>query len=105
MMIPLWIKVVVLALLLGASHAALFWLGGEHTRKEVAEDKLESVLTEVKALHEASAELQQKLDNLPKSENTIRETVREYPAPCPMPEPVADKLQEAVRQANSARKM
>lgn len=104
-MIPLWIKVTGLAILLGASHAGVFWLGGEHSRKEATEDKLDQVLTEVRTQTLQAEALQRKLDNLPKAENTIRETVREYPAPCPMPEPVADKLQEAVRQANSARKM
>lgn len=52
-----------------------------------------------------NAALQKKLDALPRSEDRIREVVRQYPAPCDRPEPVADRLREAIDQANAARKV
>lgn len=47
--------------------------------------------------------LQKKLDALPRSEDRIREVVRENPATCERPVPVADSLREAIRAANAAR--
>lgn len=52
-----------------------------------------------------SVALQKRLDALPKSEERIREIVRQYPAPCDRPKPVADGLREAIRAANAARAM
>jgi len=52
-----------------------------------------------------NAALQRKLDSLPRSEERIREVVRENPAPCDRPEPVADSLRDAIRSANAARKV
>ena len=50
-----------------------------------------------------NAALQRKLDALPRSEERIREVVRNNPAPCDRPEPVTDSLREAIREANAAR--
>ena len=52
-----------------------------------------------------SAALQRRLDALPKSEDRIREVVRQNPAICNRPVPVADSLREAIRAANAARKV
>lgn len=105
MLIPPWIKLLVLALAVGGWSYGMFWLGGEHSRKVAAEDKMDAVLQFAQNNDEWHKKLDEKLTNLPKSETKIHETVRLYPAPCPMPEPVADELQAARGKANAARKM
>lgn len=105
MLIPPWIKWVVLLALLAAYGGGAFWLGGEHSRKVAAEDKMDKVLQFVEGNEQWHKDLDKKLSNLPKSETKIHETVRLYPAPCPMPEPVADELQAAANKANTARKV
>lgn len=96
-------KYIVLAVLLALSHGGMFWLGGRHAVANAAEDKLDTIMAQVEGQKDWQAELQKKLDNLPKSENKVREIVREYPAPCPMPEPVAHGLRQAVDEANASR--
>lgn len=55
--------------------------------------------------NERAADLQRRLDSLPKAEEPIREVVRQNPAVCDRPLPVADGLSEAIRAANAARKV
>lgn len=99
-----WKWIIALVILLGYGGGA-FWLGGEHSRKVAAKDKLDSVLAIVEDSQQRQKELQDKIDKLPKSETTIRETVRQHPAPCTRPEPVSDGLREAIDKANAARKV
>lgn len=105
MFIPPWIKWAALALLLAGYGGGAFWLGGEHSRKVAAKTQLDSVLAIVEESQKAQKKLQETIDKLPKSENTIREIVRTHPAPCERPKPVADGLREAIDKANSARKV
>lgn len=105
MLIPLWVKWAFVALLLAGYGGGAFWLGGEHSRKVAAKDKLDSVLAIVQDSTERQKKLQKTIDKLPKSETTIRESVRSHPAPCERPVPVADGLREAIDKANSARKV
>lgn len=99
------IKAILLVVFLAVYGGGAFWLGGEHTRKVAAQDKLDSVIYFLDDAQKRQEKLQRTLDNLPKSEGTIREIVRQNPAPCVMPKPVADGLHEAVDKANAARKM
>ena len=102
---PLWAKALILFILVGGWSYGFFWLGGEHTRRVAAEDKMDAVLEFAQSNDTWHKKLDEKLNNLPKSETKIHETVRLYPAPCPMPEPVADELQSARDKANTARKV
>lgn len=104
-MIPLWVKWGVPALLLLASHGGAFWLGGEHSRKVAAKDKLDSVLAIVQDSNERQKKLQKSIDTMPRAENTIREIVKANPSNCTQPKPVTDGLQRAIDKANAARKM
>jgi len=99
------LKWLLCGLLLLGSWVGAFWLGGEHSRKVAAKDKLDSVLTIMQESQKQQKELQDKIDKLPKSETTIREIVRQNPAPFARPEPVSDGLREAIDKANSARKV
>lgn len=105
MIIPPWVKYVVLLVFLGLYGAGAFWLGGEHTRKVVAEEKFTEAMGIISDNNQHLSDMQKKLDEAPKSETKIREITKMYPSPCPMPEPVADGLQAAIDTANAARKV
>lgn len=77
----------------------------EKCKASTTKDKLDTIIAQVEESNKAAARLQKKLDSLPKSEGTIREIVREYPAPCPMPKPVHDGLRQAIDKANASRKV
>lgn len=99
------IKATILAVVLGLYTAGVFWLGGEHARKELAETKMDQAITMLKENSEQQKALQNRLDQLPKSEGTIREIVNDNPANCSMPQPVVDGLQGAIDKANASREM
>lgn len=99
------IKVIIYGIILVAYTSCVFWLGGEHSRKELAETKMDQAILLLQASTEQQKNLQKTLDTLPKSEGTIREIVRTNPANCSMPQPVVDGLQGAIDKANAARKM
>lgn len=99
------IKLIAILLVIVGWSAGVFWLGGEHARKVAAKDKLDQAITMLEDQAKSAKKLQEKLDKLPKSEKTIRETVKMYPAPCPRPKPVADGLREAIDKANAARSL
>ena len=99
------IKALILVSLIVAWTAGIFWLGGEHGRKKVAETKMDQAITMLQESAKQQHALQKKLDTLPKAEGIIREIVRDNPANCSMPQPVVDGLQGAIDKANAARKV
>lgn len=104
-MSPAQIKLIIALLLLAAYGGGAFWLGGEHSRKVAAQDKLDSVLAIVKDSTERQKKLQHSIDTMPRSEKTIREIVKANPSNCTQPKPVTDGLQQAIDKANASRKV
>lgn len=103
-----WIKVgIAVAALAAAGYAGYSLKGMACALAATTEEN--SRLTELVGAYnherERAEELQRRLDALPKSEDRIREVVRENPAVCDRPVPVADSLREAIRAANAARAM
>ena len=91
------------AALILAAIACRWFYGQGYDAAELNRLKAEQSLT-AESL-KRSAALQRRLDALPKSEDRIREVVRQNPATCNRPVPVADSLREAIRAANAARKV
>jgi cbb3-type cytochrome oxidase subunit 3 len=88
-------------LLFVAWSAWLYRAGG---RAELAKCQA-AQLKAVEAANKRAEKLQRTLDALPKAEESIREVVRENPSRCERPVPVANRLREAIREANAARKV
>lgn len=105
MIVPTWIKILALVVVIGGYTGGVFWLGGEHSRKVAAQSELVKLTKAIEAQQKQAKRLQETIDNLPRSSETIREIVRQNPAPCARPKPVSDGLSEAIRKARAARKV
>lgn len=95
-----------LAIALVGSHIGVFWLGGEHTRRVVAEKGQERAQNAVQAVLEAQqkaidADLRlQKILAQPKSLPKIAQVISENPPTCELPGPVADGLRSEIDRRN-----
>jgi hypothetical protein len=94
-----------LVALLG-SHAGVFWLGGEHTRRVVAEGEAQRAQNAIQAVLEAQQEaaeadiaLKKKLA-IPKSLPKVQQVLNETPPDCELPSPVADSLRDEIARRN-----
>lgn len=102
------IMALLLALGLVGSHAWVYHLGGQETRKDAAEQRItemvatqEIIDAERARADKAEQALREKL-NEPEAAPKIRTVVRENPSSCVIPKPVDDRVREAGDKANAA---
>lgn len=80
-------------------------LGKANAEQRIAAERLKEVLAGQVEAEKRQKAIQKKLDKAPRSQEVIREVVRENPSGCELPAAVADRLREAIRKANAAREM
>lgn len=102
------IMALLLALGLVGSHAWVYHLGGQETRREAAELRMADMTAtqviidaERARANKAEQALREKL-NEPEAAPKIRTVVRENPSSCVIPKPVDDRVREAGNKANAS---
>lgn len=80
-------------------------LGKANAEQKATSKRLDEVLGGLSEAEKRQKAIQKKLDKAPRSQEVIREVIRENPSGCELPAAVADRLREAIRKANASREM